>query len=164
MKSVMCGKLTAQRLHALNDFKAGRVDYLLATDLASRGLDIKGVETVINYDMPGQLAQYLCDRSEPPYPTLHTLNLTFPMSHAEIVHAYRMKIQEIKGTHAGTKYDIGPSNTNLEGKGNRIIAIIDAIVCNPGLYMPWKEIVNLCRQEGVWSVVDAAHSIGQEVC
>jgi ATP-dependent RNA helicase DDX27 len=31
----------------------------MATDLASRGLDIKGIETVINYDMPGQLAQYL---------------------------------------------------------------------------------------------------------
>ncbi|WVQ73176.1 ATP-dependent RNA helicase DRS1 [Cryptococcus sp. DSM 104548] len=53
------GNLTQeQRLQSLNDFKAGAVDYLLATDLASRGLDIKGVETVINYDMPGQLAQY----------------------------------------------------------------------------------------------------------
>ena len=53
------GNLTQeQRLVALNDFKAGKVDYLLATDLASRGLDIKGVETVINYDMPSQLAQY----------------------------------------------------------------------------------------------------------
>ncbi|WVW86968.1 ATP-dependent RNA helicase DRS1 [Kwoniella bestiolae CBS 10118] len=53
------GNLTQeQRLQALNDFKAGSVDYLFATDLASRGLDIKGVETVINYDMPGQLAQY----------------------------------------------------------------------------------------------------------
>jgi ATP-dependent RNA helicase DDX27 len=43
---------------ALQEFKAGQVDYLLATDLASRGLDIKGVETVINYDMPGQLSAY----------------------------------------------------------------------------------------------------------
>ncbi|KAL7285300.1 hypothetical protein ACG7TL_000395 [Trametes sanguinea] len=48
-----------QRLRALQQFRDGHVDYLLATDLASRGLDIKGIETVINYDMPGQLAQYL---------------------------------------------------------------------------------------------------------
>lgn len=53
------GNLTQeQRLSALQQFKAGDVDYLLATDLASRGLDIKGVETVINYDMPGQLSAY----------------------------------------------------------------------------------------------------------
>ncbi|KAK1230881.1 nucleolar DEAD-box protein required for synthesis of 60S ribosomal subunit [Marasmius sp. AFHP31] len=54
------GDLTQeQRLKALQQFRDGAVDYLLATDLASRGLDIKGIETVINYDMPGQLAQYL---------------------------------------------------------------------------------------------------------
>jgi ATP-dependent RNA helicase DDX27 len=46
-------------MQALADFKDGKVQYLLATDLASRGLDIKGVETVINYDMPGQLAAYI---------------------------------------------------------------------------------------------------------
>ncbi|KAJ8084045.1 nucleolar DEAD-box protein required for synthesis of 60S ribosomal subunit [Marasmius tenuissimus] len=54
------GDLTQeQRLRALQQFRDGAVDYLIATDLASRGLDIKGIETVINYDMPGQLAQYL---------------------------------------------------------------------------------------------------------
>jgi ATP-dependent RNA helicase DDX27 len=48
-----------QRLKALQLFRNGQVDFLMATDLASRGLDIKGIETVINYDMPNQLAQYL---------------------------------------------------------------------------------------------------------
>ncbi|THH02879.1 hypothetical protein EW026_g13 [Hermanssonia centrifuga] len=58
--SELHGDLTQeQRLKALQQFRSGAVDYLMATDLASRGLDIKGVDTVINYDMPGQLAQYL---------------------------------------------------------------------------------------------------------
>ena len=29
--------------------------------------------------------------------------------------------------------------------------------------MPWREMVKICREEGVYSVVDAAHSIGQEL-
>ncbi|KDN52852.1 DEAD-domain-containing protein [Tilletiaria anomala UBC 951] len=54
------GDLTQeQRLQSLQAFKDARADFLLATDLASRGLDIRGVETVINYDMPGQFEQYL---------------------------------------------------------------------------------------------------------
>ncbi|CAM0135987.1 nucleolar DEAD-box protein required for synthesis of 60S ribosomal subunit [Umbelopsis sp. WA50703] len=48
-----------QRLEALEKFRDGEVDYLLATDLASRGLDIKGIEVVINFNMPQQFAQYL---------------------------------------------------------------------------------------------------------
>jgi ATP-dependent RNA helicase DDX27 len=51
--------LGSQRLRALQQFRDGFAEYLMATDLASRGLDIKGIETVINYDMPGQFAQYL---------------------------------------------------------------------------------------------------------
>ncbi|EUC66835.1 ATP-dependent RNA helicase DRS1 [Rhizoctonia solani AG-3 Rhs1AP] len=54
------GDLTQeQRLNALTKFRSGQADYLLATDLASRGLDIRGIETVINYDMPGQIEQYV---------------------------------------------------------------------------------------------------------
>ncbi|RPA78704.1 DEAD-domain-containing protein [Ascobolus immersus RN42] len=48
-----------QRIKAVEDFRDGKVNYLLCTDLASRGLDIKGVQTVINYEVPQSLEIYL---------------------------------------------------------------------------------------------------------
>ncbi|GAA5997269.1 putative ATP-dependent RNA helicase [Rhodotorula paludigena] len=54
------GDLTQeQRLRSLKRFRDGDVGFLLATDLASRGLDIKGIENVINYEMPKSIEIYL---------------------------------------------------------------------------------------------------------
>ncbi|KAK6506086.1 nucleolar DEAD-box protein required for synthesis of 60S ribosomal subunit [Arthrobotrys conoides] len=41
-----------QRIKAVEQFRDGAVDFLLATDLASRGLDIKNVSYVINFELP----------------------------------------------------------------------------------------------------------------
>ena len=40
------------RTRALSDFKAGRVNVLVATDIAARGLDIAQLPLVVNYDLP----------------------------------------------------------------------------------------------------------------
>ncbi|KAG5952910.1 nucleolar DEAD-box protein required for synthesis of 60S ribosomal subunit [Claviceps sorghi] len=48
-----------QRITSVESFRDGKVSYLLATDLASRGLDIKGVDTVINYEAPQSLEIYV---------------------------------------------------------------------------------------------------------
>ncbi|RAL16699.1 putative ATP-dependent RNA helicase DRS1 [Aspergillus homomorphus CBS 101889] len=48
-----------QRIKSVESFRDGKAAFLLATDLASRGLDIKGVETVINYEAPQSHEIYL---------------------------------------------------------------------------------------------------------
>ena len=45
-------KSQGARTRALGDFKAGRVNVLVATDLAARGLDIAHLPLVVNYDLP----------------------------------------------------------------------------------------------------------------
>lgn len=52
-------KTQHQRQRALNQFKIGDVTILLATDVASRGLDIPDVTHVINYDLPETYEDYV---------------------------------------------------------------------------------------------------------
>ncbi|MEG0000694.1 MAG: DEAD/DEAH box helicase [Comamonas sp.] len=48
-----------ERLKALEAFKAGNVDLLVCTDVAARGLDIKDVPAVFNYDVPFNAEDYV---------------------------------------------------------------------------------------------------------
>jgi len=49
----------SQRREALEGFKSGRYKVLVATDIASRGIDVKGIELVINYDLPEDAGNYV---------------------------------------------------------------------------------------------------------
>lgn len=53
------GMLQEDRMDNLNDFKKGKLRILVATDVAARGIDIKDVSHIINYDMPNQAETYV---------------------------------------------------------------------------------------------------------
>ncbi|KAH9385709.1 ATP-dependent RNA helicase DDX5/DBP2 [Nematocida major] len=52
-------KAQNQRDRIIADFKSGRRSILVATDVAARGLDVKDVKAVINYDFPGNCEDYI---------------------------------------------------------------------------------------------------------
>ena len=73
---IQCLELHSQmpqdrRERAIQTFASGRVALLLATDVAARGLHIDHVKTVVNYDMPSNLEQYIhrCGRAGRTQPT-----------------------------------------------------------------------------------------------
>jgi ATP-dependent RNA helicase RhlE len=49
----------SQRRAALEGFKTGRYRVLVATDIAARGIDVKGIEVVINFDLPDKSEDYV---------------------------------------------------------------------------------------------------------
>ncbi|AIY04394.1 ATP-dependent RNA helicase [Planococcus sp. PAMC 21323] len=49
----------AKRMSVLKQFKAGKIDILVATDVAARGLDISGVSHVYNFDIPQDPESYV---------------------------------------------------------------------------------------------------------
>ncbi|KAG2648540.1 DEAD-box ATP-dependent RNA helicase 35A-like [Panicum virgatum] len=53
------GKDQEERQNAIDSFKSGKKDVLVATDVASKGLDFPDIQHVINYDMPAEIENYV---------------------------------------------------------------------------------------------------------
>jgi ATP-dependent RNA helicase RhlE len=53
------GKSQGARTQALSGFRSGRVDVLVATDVAARGLDVEGISHVVNFDVPNTPEDYV---------------------------------------------------------------------------------------------------------
>ena len=64
MKNIPCQSIhgdreQCDREEALQDFKEGRVRILIATDVASRGIDVKDITRVVNFDFPRNIEEYV---------------------------------------------------------------------------------------------------------
>jgi len=99
---------------------------------------------------PAVMNTLKCISDTPPHPQISKFALQFPTTHDQIISAFRDHLRAL------------PRQSNTPNNPQKIVAVIDSITSNPGVYLPWKEMATICREEGVWSIIDAAHSIGQE--
>lgn len=49
----------SKRIEIVNRFKRGKIDMIVCSDVMARGLDIDDIETVINYDTPSNIKNYV---------------------------------------------------------------------------------------------------------
>jgi hypothetical protein len=80
--------------------------------------------------------------------------IDFPVSHPSILRSFREHLQGLKKeAQSALQQPASPT----------IVALFESISSTPAIVLPWTDMVRICREENVWSIVDAAHSLGQEV-
>jgi len=57
--SIHSGRSQAQRRQALEGFRSGKFQVMVATDIAARGLDVQGISHVVNFDVPAFAEDYI---------------------------------------------------------------------------------------------------------
>jgi len=76
----------AQRTRAIEGFKTGKYRVLVATDIAARGIDVKGIELVVNYDLPTVAEDYVhrIGRTARAGAEGHAISFAMPMERREM--------------------------------------------------------------------------------
>ena len=73
-----------------------------------------------------------------------TIDINYPIANDDIVEKFRAGISLAKGAGQLVR-----------------LAVIDTISSLPGVVQPWERLVAVCKDEGVLSFIDGAHSVGQ---
>ncbi len=133
--SIHGNKSQAARMDALRKFRSGKVQVLVATDIASRGLDVEGITHVINYELPNEAESYVhrvgrtaragatgvalsfCDAGEKGY--LHnierTINRVVTVIDDHPYHSESIASKPKRGSAPGRKFS-GKRNYNSDAK------------------------------------------------
>ena len=118
-------KSLSQRKEALEGFKTGRYRILVATDIAARGIDVKGIELVINFDLPDNSQDYVhrIGRTGRAGHAGKAISFATPDQRGDVLSIERLirttlpksKIPGFEGTefHAGQTRSFGPGGRNF---------------------------------------------------
>lgn len=95
----------SQRLEALNGFKLGKYKILVATDIAARGIDVTGIQLVVNFDLPATAEDYVhrIGRTGRAGLAGHAISFATPDQRSEVRGIERLIRQSLPVSQSGLK-------------------------------------------------------------
>lgn len=143
-----------QRSSVMNSFKSGRINVLVATDVAARGIDVSGVDAVFNYDIPQDNEYYI-----------HRIGRTGragKSGKAYTLVSGRKQVYEIKALEKYTKSVIEEKTLPAKKEiiGSKLEAFADRIenYCNRDIASETDKLFEILTERGI-SFEDAAKAI-----
>ncbi|EME87100.1 uncharacterized protein MYCFIDRAFT_187044 [Pseudocercospora fijiensis CIRAD86] len=116
-----------------------------------------GVNTVLRNIVyqPGDVIIYFATIYGACHKTVDYLEETTPVTGAKVEYTY-----PLSDTDLVARFNEATANIRASGKNPRL-AIFDTIVSMPGVRVPFEALTNTCREQGILSLIDGAHSVGQ---
>ena len=114
-----------QRDRVMEKYRSGKVSILVATDIAARGIDINGIDAVINYDIPGDAESYVhrIGRTGRAEKTGIAYTFVVPKEKGKlkgILRETKAKASPLKMGDTGSKFrELNNEGENKRGKYNR---------------------------------------------
>ena len=122
------GNLTQQkRQHALDGFREGRYEIMVATDIAARGIDVTSISHVINYDMPSTADAYThrigrtgrAAKTGDAFTFVTGEDIGLANSLKRVL-GEKLEYQNVEGlTMSAPVYDNAPERRNSQGRGGK---------------------------------------------
>lgn len=140
------------RTRVMSGFREGRIDVLVATDVAARGIDVDDIEMVVNYDVPQDEEYYVHRIGRTARAGRTGQSFTFVSDHRQL-----KELEEIQSyTNVDIEYMKTPSGTNANSAMNNKMASKIKEIITEGNLEGYMKIIDKLMEEDYSSVDIAA--------